>query len=148
MALPAFLSRGLQNRESAEHSCAKRRLATWLTAVAAAVGEPAPFHVVIEYPFTAGGGGVTAWDQCGFSRKPTAPMLRKRWGALVCICDMVLIEGGAVTTAVEVVKTNPTPHWKNAWLRSHGVEVYEAAAEAILECKGRLVSLDALMVPA
>lgn len=69
-------------------------------------------------------------------------------GALICICDMVLIERGTVTTAVEVVKTNPTPPWKIAWLRSHGVVVYEAAAEAILECKGGPASLDALMVPA
>ena len=58
----------------------------------------------------------------------------------------MLIESGNVTTAVEVVKTNPTPHWKIAWLRSHGVEVYEAAAEAILECKGTPASLDKLMV--
>ena len=87
-----------------------------------------------------------AWDRCGFSRKPTIATLRKRWGALICICDMVLIEGGTVTTAVEVVKTNPTPHWKIAWLRSHGVEVYEAAAEGILVCKGRPASLDALTV--
>ena len=73
-------------------------------------------------------------------------MLRKRWGALICICDMVLIEGDTVTTAVEVVKSNVTPHWKITWLRSHGVEVYEAAAEAILECKDRPPSFDALMV--
>jgi hypothetical protein len=59
---------------------------------------------------------------------------------------MVLIEGQKVTAAVEVVKTNVTPHWKITWLRSHGVEVYEAAAEAILERKGRPTSFDALMV--
>ena len=57
-------------------------------------GAPTPFRVVVEYPFTEGGGGVVAWDRCGFSRKPTIPMLRKRWGALICICDMVLIEDG------------------------------------------------------
>lgn len=129
--------------ESAEHARAKLRLAKWLAAAAA---EAAPFRVVVEYPFTENGGGVTAWDQCGFSRKPTIPMLRRRWGALICICDIVLIEGGAVTTAVEVVKTNTTPDWKVAWLRSHGVEVYEAAAEAILECEDRPASFDALMV--
>ena len=148
MAPPGFPRCHPQSHESAEHSRAKRRLATWLTAVAAEAGEPTPFRVVVEYPFTEGGGGVIAWDASGFSRKPTIPMLRKRWGALICICDMVLIEGGTVTTAVEVVKTNPTPHWKIIWLRSHGVEVYEAAADAILEGKGRPASLDALMVPA
>ena len=148
MALPVFRRRGLQINESAEHSHAKIRLAKWLTALAAEAGRAAPFRVVVEYPFTEGGGGVMAWDGCGFSRKPTIPMLRKRWGALICICDIVLIESGNVTTAVEVVKTNPTPHWKIAWLRSHGVEVYEAAAEAILECKGRPASFDALMVQA
>ena len=146
MAPPAILSRGLQSHESAEHSRAKRRLATWLTEVAAEADEQTPFRVVVEYPFTEGGGGVMAWDRCGFSRKPAIPMLRKRWGALICICDMVLIEGGTVTTAVEVVKTNPTPHWKISWLRSHGVEVYEAAAEAILESERRPASFDALMV--
>lgn len=148
MAISGSPSRGLQTRESAEHARAKLRLARWLTAFAAEAGEAPLFRVVVEYPFTEGGGGVMAWDQCGFSRKPTIATLRKRWGALICICDMVLIEGGAVTTAVEVVKTNPTPHWKIIWLRSHGVEVYEVAAEAILEGKGRPASLDALMVPA
>jgi len=143
MAIPLPRRRALTITESAEHTRAKLRLATWLTAFAA---EAAPFRVVVEYPFTERGGGVMAWDRCGFSRKPTIATLRKRWGALICICDMVLIEGGTVTTAVEVVKTNPTPHWKISWLRSHGVEVYEAAAEAILECRGRPASLDALMV--
>ncbi len=132
--------------ESAEHARAKIRLAKWLTEFAGEAGEAPAFRVVVEYPFTEGGGGVMAWDRCGFSRKPTIATLRKRWGALTCICDMVLIEGGTVTTAVEVVKTNPTPHWKIAWLRSYGVEVYEAAAEAILERRGRPASLDALMV--
>ncbi len=148
MALPVFRRRGLQINESAEHSHAKIRLAKWLTALAAEAGRAASFRVVVEYPFSEGGGGVMAWDGCGFSRKPTIPMLRKRWGTLICICDIVLIESGNVTTVVEVVKTNPTPHWKIAWLRSHGVEVYEAAAEAILECKGRPASFDALMVQA
>ena len=148
MALPPPRRRALTITESAEHARAKHRLAKWLTAFAAEAGTAAPFRVVVEYSFTEGGGGVTAWDASGFSRKPTIPMLRKRWGALICICDMVLIEGGTVTTAVEVVKTNPTPHWKIIWLRSHGVEVYEAAADAILEGKGRPASLDALMVPA
>ncbi len=145
MAIPLPRRRALTIIESAEHARAKLRLATWLTAFAA---KAAPFRVVVEYPFTERGGGVMAWDRCGFSRKPTIATLRKRWGALICICDMVLIEGDTVTTAVEVVKTNPTPHWKMAWLRSHSVEVYEAAAEAILECKGRPASLDALMVRA
>ncbi len=145
MAIPLPRRRALTITESAEHARAKLRLATWLTAFAA---EAAPFRVVVEYPFTERGGGVIAWDRCGFSRKPTIATLRKRWGALICICDMVLIEGDTVTTAVEVVKTNPTPHWKIAWLRSHGVEVYEAAAEAILECKGSSASFDALMVRA
>jgi len=143
MAIPLPRRRALTIPESAEHARAKLRLATWLTAFAA---EAAPFRVVVEYPFTERGGGVMAWDRCGFSRKPTIATLRKRWGALICICDMVLIEGDTVTTAVEVVKTNPTPHWKIAWLRSHGVEVYEAAAEAVLERRGRPASLDALMV--
>ena len=134
--------------ESAEHARAKLRLAKWLTEFAVEAVEAPAFRVVVEYPFTEGGGGVMAWDRCGFSRKPTIATLRKRWGALICICDMVLIEGSTVTTAVEVVKTNPTPHWKIAWLRSHGVEVYEAAAEALLECKGRPASFDALMVQA
>jgi hypothetical protein len=132
--------------ESAEHARAKIRLAKWLTEFAGEAVKAAAFRVVVEYPFTERGGGVMAWDRCGFSRKPTIATLRKRWGTLICICDMVLIEGDTVTTAVEVVKTNPTPHWKIAWLRSHGVEVYEAAAEAILECRGRPASLDALMV--
>jgi len=137
-----------QNNESAEHVRAKLRLAKWLTRFAADAGGPAPFRVVVEYPFTDGGGGVSAWDTCGFSRKPTIPMLRKGWGALICICDMVLIEGGTVTTAVEVVKTNNTPYWKVAWLKSHGLHVYEVAAEAILGCKGRPASFDTLMVQA
>ncbi len=137
---------GLTIIESAEHARAKLRLARWLTELTVeAAGAPA-FRVVVEYPFTEGGGGVMTWDRCGFSRKPTIATLRKRWGALICICDMVLIEDSTVTTAVEVVKTNPTPHWKIAWLRSHGVEVYEAAAEVVLACKGRPASLDALMV--
>ncbi|GIX11575.1 hypothetical protein FK498_00805 [Elioraea sp. Yellowstone] len=148
MAPPGRHRRALQINESAEHTRAKLRLAKWLTSFAAEASEPAPFRVVVEYPFTEGGGGVTAWDACGFSRKPTLPTLRKRWGALICICDMVLIAGGKVTTAVEVVKTNVTPHWKVTWLRSHGVEVYEATAEAILACKGRPGSFDVLMVPA
>ena len=148
MVAPASPRRGLQINESSEHRHAKIRMAKWLTALAAEAGRAASFRVVVEYPFTEGGGGVMVWDGCGFSRKPTIPMLRKRWGALICICDIVLIESGNVTTAVEVVKTNPTPHWKIAWLRSHGVEVYEAAAEAILECKGRPASFGALMVQA
>jgi hypothetical protein len=143
MAMPLPRRLALTATESAEHARAKLRLAKWLTAFAA---EAAPFRVVVEYPFTEGGSGVMAWDRCGFSRKPTIATLRKRRGALICICDMVLIEGDTVTTAVEVVKTNPTPHWKIAWLRSHGVEVYEAAAEAVLERRGRPASLDALMV--
>lgn len=136
--------RALQINESPEHTRAKLRLARWLSAFGAEAG--APFRVVVEYPFTEAAGGVTAWDVCGFSRKPTIAMLRKRRGALICICDIVLIEGDTVTTAVEVVKTNITPDWKVGWLRSHGVNVYEAAAEAILECKSRPASLDALMV--
>ncbi len=148
MARPLPRRRALTITESSEHARAKLRLAEWLTAFATEAGEAPPFRVVVEYPFTESGGGVMAWDRFGFSRKPAIATLRKRWGALICICDMVLIEGGTVTTAVEVVKTNPTSHWKTAWLRSHGVVVYEAAAEAILECKGRPASLDALMVPA
>lgn len=148
MALPLPRCLALTITESAEHARAKIRLAKWLTAFTAEAGDAAPFRVVVEYPFTEGGGGVTAWDSCGFRRKPTVPVLRKRWGALICICDMVLIEGGTVTTAVEVVKTNATPYWKISWLRSHGVDVYEAAAEAILASEGRPASFDALMVPA
>lgn len=148
MAPPVPHRRALRINESADHTRAKLRLAKWLTSFADEAGEPAPFRVVVAYPFTEGGGGVTAWDACGFSRKPTIPTLRKRWGALICICGMVLIEGGKVTTAVEVVKTNVTPNWKITWLRSHGVEVYEAAAEAILERKGRPAPFDALMVRA
>ena len=146
MARPIPRRRALQINESPEHTRAKIRLAKWLSALAAESGAPLPFRVVVEYPFTEAAGGVTAWDVCGFSRKPTIAMLRKRRGALICICDIVLIEGDTVTTAVEVVKTNVTPDWKVGWLRSHGVTVYEAAAEAILECRTRPASLDALMV--
>lgn len=136
----------LQINESVQHARAKRRLARWLSAPIAGSREEPTFRVMLEYPFTEGGGGVIAWNACGFGRKPTIPMLRKRSGALICICDLVLIEGTTVTTAVEVVKTNVTPPWKIDWLRSHGVEVYEASAEEILECGGKPASLDPLMV--
>ncbi|MCA3375478.1 MAG: hypothetical protein INF96_18750 [Roseomonas sp.] len=138
--------RRLASSESAEHLRAKHRLARWLSAFAAEAHTP-DFRVVVEYPFTEGGGGIIAWDQSGFERKPTRQTLRKRWGAVICICDLVLIEGEKVTTAIEVVKTNATPQWKLDWLHSHGVAVYEALAEAVLEGKERPQSFDSLLMP-
>ncbi|MFN7306035.1 MAG: hypothetical protein ACK5V0_03765, partial [Alphaproteobacteria bacterium] len=69
--------RRLASSESAEHLRAKHRLARWLSAFAAEAHTP-DFRVLVEYPFTEGGGGIIAWDQSGFERKPTRQTLRKR----------------------------------------------------------------------
>ena len=60
MPLPTPQRRALEINESAEHARAKHRLARWLTAPTAGSREPPTFRVMLEYPFTEGGGGVIA----------------------------------------------------------------------------------------
>lgn len=129
----------LADNESTTHKQAKERLARWLADASSS------YSVGLEYPFTEDGGGVQSWASAGFLRKPTLAQLRRRRAPIVCICDIVLIEQGRVTTAIEVVHTHYTPEWKERWLQSQGIGVYEAYASVILDAKSKPVSFDEML---
>lgn len=132
--------------ESEHHFKAKTRLARWLHAAAKRDDGPPAYRVIIEYPFSEWGDGVKAWSASGFDRKPTWRQLRAHGMPVFCICDIALVEGDKVTTAVEVVHSHYTPPWKVAWLRKHGISVFEANASAILMVRERAPSFDDLLI--
>lgn len=128
--------------ESSTHIRAKTRLAGWLGKMAL---PDDPCRVVLEYPFSANGGGLRDWREEGFERKPTLAQLRRHGVPVFCICDIVLIQKGRVTTAIEVVHGHHTPPWKEQWLHEQGVGLYEAYASTILAVKGTPVSFDDIL---
>lgn len=122
------------HNESMTHHRAKHRLADWLAATPA--GQAGHYCVAVEYAFTKCGLGVEDWRKWGWIYPPTYHELWRAGKTPMYFCDIVVIEGGRVTHAIEVVHTSPTTDDKIRWLRSYHILTHEAYAEQVMALNG------------
>lgn len=146
--------------ETYMHDAAKRVVAQWFRQsqderyhvrvgdVVARTNRGAPSHgVYLEYPIgTNGEGAYPCWDEVfdrsppgqpldltdGIDWVPSVDFLKQHGIRTQCVCDVMLLNKGSASVAVEVIHKHPTPDWKIAFLDSQDIRLVEVKASAVL----------------
>lgn len=129
--------------ESQEHFRAKCRLARWLDNHFRSANNGC--QVVLEYPFGEFGEGVSGWEGITGRSKPTRAQLQSRSIRTAFIADIAIIDGGRVTSVIEVVRSHWTEPHKAHYFRRHDVTLFEAMSADILALKSAPAEFDSIL---